>query len=470
MEVPVQAYPSIHPGLAGLLQFDEQRLGIPIEVVRRPLQSAASRSVFRPIIELRIHCGGPPETFPVLLPDELLELTVPAHVTKEEQEVGFVDATGQFCPLAGISGNRVTVYFDLQALYSNPETIRRKPTNGTTPTGNPGNKVADLVLTQAFAIALGNIRRYDWKHEVKEFTDGAIAAWQASLDEVKSAYRENERSMEEKSWELRQLSGRNSELRQCIRLSERVTQKGLERKAREDHSNLVRLLGRGLRTIELRDGFLLAVTMPISITWQGILYELGRYVISVPLGDGRLTIKSRDGNSVEGYPHPHVASDGAPCLGNIAPTVAQLLGEAEYFQLVTTLLEFLRSYNVDNPYLRIERWDPDWQDDDDRFDNCYNDASLSDCATCSDDECHHLDGARRRCYEHTDTNDCIECAGCSRRRSAIDHCRERHDSHQCVACETECTYAGDVEACFETHAGENCATCSNEDCDHHKEN
>ena len=106
-----------------------------------------------------IHCGSPPETFPVLLQDELLELTVPAHVTNEEQEVGFVDATGQLCPLAGISGNRVTVYFDLQALYSNADAIRRKPTNGTTPTGNPGNKVADLVLSQAFAIAPKTCRK-----------------------------------------------------------------------------------------------------------------------------------------------------------------------------------------------------------------------------------------------------------------------------------------------------------------------
>ena len=219
------------------------------------------------------------------------------------------------------------------------------------------------------------------------------------------------------------------------------------------------------------EGNLRCLSGSINIEYGGVTYELGCYWIVLPLGQGRLTITPEDrSHDVEGYPHPHIASDGTPCLGNIGASVAQLRGEGKHFECVTMLLEFLRSYNPDNPYLRIERWDPDWQDDDDRFDSCYDDASLSDCATCNDDECHHLDGARRRCYEHTDTNDCIECAGCNRRRDAIDHCRERHESHECVTCETECTFAGDVEACFETHAGENCATCLNEDCDHHKEN
>ena len=465
----MHAYQSIHPTLAGLLQFEEQRLGIPIEVFKKPLHNLSSKPPFRPVIEVRIHTGTRPESFPILLADELLEVTTPAHVTTEAREVGFTDITGQFCPLAGVTDNRVTIHFDLDEVFRTG-TVRRKPTNSRVPTGNPGNKVADLLFGPAFAIALGNIRRYDWKRETEEYTSHVVDARQKTVDGWTQAYQQNERDLEAKSWEIQQLALKNSELRQRIRSHNQLTKKRIERKAREDHSGLVRLLGRGLGSVEVEDGFLRAVTTPVEIMWCGAIYEMGRYIISIPLVEGRLTIKSQDGHEAEGYPHPHIATDGAPCLGNMGATVAQLLGEGEHFQLVTTLLEFLRSYNPDNPYLRLERWDPDWQDDDDRFDSCYDNASLSDCATCNDDDCHHLDGAQSRCYEHTDTNDCIECAGCSRRRCAIDHCRERHESHQCVTCETDCPYAGDVEACFESHAGENCATCSNEDCDHHKEN
>ena len=460
----------IHPALAGLLQFEEQRLGIPVEVIRKPLYQASPSSPFRPVMEVRIHTGTRPETFPILLDDELLEITVPAYVEPNATEVGFKDATGQLCPLAGVTGNVTTLYFDVDELFTSPAKINRRPTNGSRPTGHPGNKVADLIFSLAFAVALGNIRRYDWKKETEEYTRHVAAARERMVGEWRNAYRHNEREVEEKSWELQRLARKNAELRQRIRTHDLLTRKRIERKAREDHSGLVRLLGRGLGSIEVVDGVLRAVTAPVEIIWQGFTYDMGRYVISIPLGEGRLTIKPKDGNEVEGYPHPHVASDGTPCLGNMGATVAQLLGEGEHFQLVTTLLEFLRSYNPDNPYLKLERWDPDFEDDDDRFESCYDNASLSDCATCNDWDCPHREGAENRCYEHTDVHDCIDCGACDRHRAAIDHCREMNEAHVCVTCEQECTYAGDEEACHEAHAGELCNDCPNDNCNHHEEN
>ena len=34
----MHAYQHINPALAGLLQFEEQRLGLPVEVIRKPLK------------------------------------------------------------------------------------------------------------------------------------------------------------------------------------------------------------------------------------------------------------------------------------------------------------------------------------------------------------------------------------------------------------------------------------------------
>jgi hypothetical protein len=462
----MHAYQSIHPALTGILQFEEQRLGIPIEVVKKSLYNHPPSS-FQPVIEVRIHTGTAPETFPILLADELLDVTAPVHVSVEAREIGFSDNTGQFCPLAGVTDNRVNLFFDLNELFY-PGNVRRKSINGSV-SGHPGNKVADLIFTQALVIAQRNIRRYDWKNETREYTSHVLAARQKIVEEWRTAHRQNERNIEEKSWEIQKLARKNGELRQRIKTHEQLTSKRIERKAREDHSGLIRLLGRGLGSIDVVNGVLRTITAPVKIDWCGVTYEMGRYVISIPLGEGRLTIKPLDDNEVEGYPHPHVASDGAPCLGNLGATIAQLLGEGEHFQLVTTLLEFLRSYNPDNPYLRLERWDPDWQDEDDRYESCYDDASLSDCATCGDWDCSHRDGAERRCYEHTDTDDCIACGGCDRHQDAMHYCRENHSFHECVTCDQGCTFAGDEEACYEAHSGELCNDCPNEDCQHHTE-
>ncbi len=461
---------TVHPALAGLLQFEEQRLGVPVEVFRKPLYNFTPSPAFRPIIEVRIHTGTRPETFPVLLADELLEITAPAHVTTDSREVGFTDNTGQLCPLAGITNNVVHLYFDLDEVFSYPVNVRRKPTNGHSPSGHPGNKVADLVLTQALTIAHRNIRRYDWKKEVQEYAAQVLAARERTVEEWRQAYRQNERQIEEKSWEIRRLADKNSELRQRLRTHQQLTRKRIERKAAEDHAGLVRLLGRGLRSVEVLDGFLRAVTAPVEIIRDEYTYEMGRYIISIPLGEGRLTIRHHDGSEVEGFPHPHIATDGAPCLGNVGATVAQLLGEGEHFQLVVTLLEFLRSYNPDNPYLRLERWNPDWEEDDDRYESCYDNASLSDCATCSDWDCPHRQGAESRCYDHTDSEDCIACASCNRHRDAFDDCRTNHEPYECVGCERECPYAGNEDACCEAHGGDDCSDCPNDNCNHYQEN
>jgi hypothetical protein len=80
LEEAMHRYQSIHHALAGLLQFEEQRLAVPVEVFRKPLYNFPPPS-FRPVIEVRIHTGTVPETFPILLADELLDVTAPAHVT-----------------------------------------------------------------------------------------------------------------------------------------------------------------------------------------------------------------------------------------------------------------------------------------------------------------------------------------------------------------------------------------------------
>jgi len=461
---------AIHAALADLLRFEEQRLGLPIEGHSRSLTEVAGPPAFRPVIEVNIHTSFQNETFPVRFQDELLEIRASIFVVADQKTVGFTDRNGTLCPLAGVTGNRLNVYFDLNRLFFRPEAVRRKPLNGSRPTGNPANKLAELILSQALPIIVGNIRRHDYRQEDASYVRLKLQTHEQVVREWQRSVRDNEQAIQDKTWEISNLARKNGELRERIYACARLTRKRQERQAREECTQLRRLLGRSIRLMELRDGHLNVLTHPIDVDWCGYAYEFGCFWLRLPLGNGRVEIRPEDDTYImEGYPHPHISTDGTPCLGNIGASLAQLLGEGKIFEAVTLLLEFLRSYNPDNPYLKIERWHPDFEDEDDRFEDCYSNASLSDCATCNDHDCPYHDGARQRCLENTDTEDCIECAGCDLREDAVRNCRESHEPFECVTCGTSCPWAGNARLCRETHDGDQCNGCPNDDCNHYIE-
>jgi len=461
--------PAFHPGLAAVLEFEEQRLGIPVEAWSRSLGTLPLQVKLRPVVELNVHTGTVPAEFPILLAEELLELKLPIWVSSDTTSIGFKDKLGRLCPIAGVSGNRINVYFDLDQLFRFPDSVRRKPTNGTTPTGHPGNRVADLVLSQAIPLVVRNIRRHDWEQERQDYSRRKLAAREKMASEWRKSLTLNEDSIQDKTWEIKRLVEKNEELRDRIRAHELLHRKRLERRAIEEHAGLLKLVGKGIRSFEVEDGKLKVVTNPIEIDFESYVYEFGTFQVELPLGEGRVVIHGLDGTKVDGYPHPHVSTDGTPCFGNISTTVAQLLGAGDQLQALTLILEFLRSYSPDNPYRRIEQWNPDWEDEDSRHDSCYDDASLSDCATCDDWDCPHRDGAESRCYEYTSVQDCIACAACSRHEDAEQACRDDHSAQECVVCTIDCTYAGDHDSCREGHGGEECPGCENTNCPHFTE-
>ena len=459
---------SLHPGFTAALEFEEQRIGLPFEVHRRHLLDLPRRSSFRPIIDVNVHTAATNENFPVRFDDEILEIHAPAFVVDDQEVFGYRNNGGDVAALVGVTGNRVSLYFDLDLVFRMPERVRRTPTNGVRSAANPGARLADLVLSAALTRAGRNVRAYTWKAEREAYARLKLQAQERHVDEARRAIRENDIAIEDRTWQIRTLAEKNVQLRAQVRGYERLTRRMLTRHAIEDHARIVQMLGRGLRSFEIENSLLMAVTAPVEITWDDVRYQMGCYCIHLPLGTGRLAIHPETGcTEVEGFFHPHVNSDGNPCLGNIGGSLAQLLGEGEHAQALALLLEFLRSYNPDNPYIKLERWDPYWEDEDDRWERCYNDSSLHDCATCDDWDCPHREGAESRCYDYTDTEDCIACAGCERHRDAIESCRSERVPEDCVACDQDCTYAGDEEACHESHDGERCADCDNNDCNHH---
>ena len=260
---------SIHAGLAAALEFEEQRLGLPVEVHHRHLLDIPANEPFRPVLDVTVHTGSVVEDFPVLLEDELLEITAPAYVIEDERIFGYRGRRGELAPLAGVTGNRIRIYFDLDAVFTHPDRVRRRPTNGECPDAHPAVRLADLVLGPALTRAGRNIRSYSWRAEQDGYARRILQAQEQQADEWRRDIRDNDIAVEDKTWQIRSLAEKNTQLRDQVRSFEKLTRRRRIRQAHEDHAQIVRMLGRGLRTLRIENSILRASTAPVEIVWNG---------------------------------------------------------------------------------------------------------------------------------------------------------------------------------------------------------
>ena len=280
---------SLHPGLAAALAFEEQRLGLPLEVHHGHLLDLPTDQPFRPVLDVTVHTSSTTEDFPVLLDDEVLEITAPAYVVADERLFGYRGRRGELAPLAGVTGNRVHLYFDLETLYHHPDQIRRRPTNGERPGGHPAVRLANLVLGPALTRAGRNIRNYSWKPERDAYARQTLQAREQQVDEWRRAIRDNDIAIEDRTWQIRTLAEKNAQLRDQVRAFEKLTRRRRIRQTHEDHAQIVRMLGKGLRTLQIGNSILRASTAPVEIIWDGGRYEMGSYIIHLPVDSGRVT-------------------------------------------------------------------------------------------------------------------------------------------------------------------------------------
>jgi hypothetical protein len=100
-----------------------------------------------------------------------------------------------------------------------------------------------------------------------------------------------------------------------------------------------------------------AVTRPVEITHDGIVYSMGRYKLVILAGhDTSIRIYSADGvQSVQGRCHPHVDGGGVPCYGNQRENFARLLAGRQYSVLLPLIVMYLETgYQAFDSYDHIE--------------------------------------------------------------------------------------------------------------------
>jgi hypothetical protein len=174
-----------------------------------------------------------------------------------------------------------------------------------------------------------------------------------------------------------------------------------------------------------------ATTGPITIEHEGWEFPLGRYQVTIDPA-GKLQMKALTEHPHADHPHPHVGTDGTPCLGNIHGDIAKLIGRLRIAEALQVIHSFLSSYNREGAYETISHFDPTGEYEDEEEDPC------QDC-----DEC-----CSPYCINRCDNNDSrYGCGDCYEHRSEF--------------CFEECEYNSGYEL---VHPCEGCDQASTEHC------
>jgi hypothetical protein len=456
-----------HPGLKALLAFEATRHQVPMEY-RETDAFPPPSTPFVPRVEVLAYCGGEVGGLSIALPGGSTAydgpLAAACGLLDEEIRVGDV-------LVGGITGNRIVLRLSLEALFHQADPPSDATLDPTTPTVNLAHQVFDAIMGKALSQAVQSVRAHDWRTEADTYTQMKLTIMDRSTREWREEIARNDRNIDEKTWEIMGLVTRNERLREALSGFQDATRMAHRRRAVEEHGEMVKMLGAGaIHNLHCNDGQVDFETDRVTIDYDDYDYVLGPFRVEMNLAESAVRITGLPGApKVDGYYHPHVASGGTPCLGNMAPIIAKTMGAGDVVGAIGTVLEFLRSYNHGNGYVDLMRWNPDYEDDDDKHESCFDNSSCHDCVVCSDSDCPYRDGCEHRCWENHDRQDCIDCGDCGYRDTAIQQCREEHEDTPwaCTECSSSCSYAGDISECHDSHNGGRCGDCPLTDCVRH---
>lgn len=107
--------------------------------------------------------------------------------------------------------------------------------------------------------------------------------------------------------------------------------------------------------IDFRLNEIVAQTPMVYCEHKDDVYELGKYEVHVPLDNADIRIYNLT-RQPGGYHHPHVKSDGQPCLGTLSEAIPKHIGRADFAVILMALNSYLHSYNPASPYHRVQSW------------------------------------------------------------------------------------------------------------------
>lgn len=93
----------------------------------------------------------------------------------------------------------------------------------------------------------------------------------------------------------------------------------------------------------------------VNIAHNSETHDIGRFEVVIDLEECEVMAINTT-RTVEGYYHPHVTEEGECCLGNASVGISVLIGQLELDTLVLMMIEFLKSYDYSNCFLKISYW------------------------------------------------------------------------------------------------------------------
>ncbi|MBI2633593.1 MAG: hypothetical protein HYW78_04405 [Parcubacteria group bacterium] len=112
-----------------------------------------------------------------------------------------------------------------------------------------------------------------------------------------------------------------------------------------------------VESVDVSENRIIVSTDCISIRYDDHVYAIGKFTIDIEINSG-LTIKNTTRRlSIDDYyyDHPHIRG-GSPCLGNIGDSITKLISRYEFSLVIQLLVQFLETYNPENPYKAISYW------------------------------------------------------------------------------------------------------------------
>ena len=271
------------------------------------------------------------------------------------------------------------------------------------------NDELEAIVNALLQVLIPKAKEVADKSQLKQFKNAVSSAIESRVREYKDRIKENEEESQNLEQQLLNLYRQIDTDTQAFNALD-GTKGQWKKKALREFAYLHRLTDSLYKSIRVDGEKLIATTADVSINYEGSTYDIGEFEVKIDLPTGDLDIKNLT-HEVDGYEHPHI-SGGKPCLGNIGNGVIRMLAEFELFGALQIIHKFLHSYNSQSPYHKIEHWDPDYVDDNQRnYESCRDNNSGYACVECGgeDGNCPFYDEAYEVCLENSSIDECTNC-------------------------------------------------------------
>lgn len=212
-----------------------------------------------------------------------------------------------------------------------------------------------------------------------------------------SSLRDDDYELDRLSTQIMTLSRKIEGDRQLLRMFERSPE-WIKARATRTYFDLMKLVPATYKSFHFSGDSVIGTTYIIEFEYEGYRYEFDPFVVEVNMRKGNVLVSG--GSDINGYIHPHVTDDPSNvCWGNVNHLVSRYAGSLDLHELFLLVHQFLSTYNENDPFQKIEKWNPDWCGDDED-DEPY-------CSFCDD-------------YGHT-IDECEWCWWCPFCEAYVDH-------------------------------------------------